>query len=372
MFGGGAGGGGIIPGMAERKKDPREPQDPKQQPIPDETGTYALEESAHPPASPQGGDAPTGTLEVSTRSGPTLPSEGATGTMAVRDAIPEDDPGLMTMEPMAGTGRPRIADAIILKGEEAKAPHLWPPAPGRVLGWPLQGEHAPAFIGRCFLMLFVCAGSWIFQDTPYAGVALRVLILASVGFAVAFYAVRATLAGVSGAPTPPPFVRLSAETGALGESFGVLFLTAVYLLPGILAASFFGWHPLVLLPALAGYMMLPASLLLLSAGGLLRYANPRLAFGVMETGGFRYLLVALPGALLYAFRLALLRDPRFSFAGAVVEGLGFPVLVYTGLAAGLMARERERLADLLLQVGRWADGTEDPLGEEPEDTEAGR
>jgi hypothetical protein len=335
------------------------------------TGTFEIRPPAVPRPEPGSG------TETAAPGPPTSATEHATGTFEIesgRDERDGEDFTAPTIAPMAGGERPRFSEAIVLSGEQVKPPSFRPFTPARFAAWPLSGEHAPDFLARCFRTLLVCAGAWLLGTAPYAGTPLRLIIEGIAALTVFFYLVRVVLAALDKRPDPPPFVRFSMETDAVQESFRVLLLFTIHILPGILIASAMGFDPYALgrtalsvflyfAVLLGGWYLFPASLLLLSVTGRLSALRPAHVLAAAWSGGPLYFLNLLPGAAILVARLTFWKGWEGDFLGAILEGIAFPVLVYTALIVGTIAREKDRVTEVVLAAGRLVLEDEEPDGE---------
>ena len=332
-----------------------------------ETGTFEIRRNPVPEREPDLGPfAPTKTGEPGP---PTSMTEPATGTLEVGGRR-GDDFATPTIAPMSGS-KVKYSEAVVLTEDEIRPPSLNPFTPLRFLAWPLTGEHAPDVLAKCFRTLLICAGAWLLGTAPYAGPPLRGLIECIAAFTVFFYLVRVTLAGIEGKPEPPPFVRLSLETDAVADSWRALFLFALHLLPGLLVAGAMSFDPFALgrtplsvflfyALLLAGWYLFPASLLVLAASGKVSGVRPAFVLQAAWSGGIPYFLNALPGAAILVIRLLFWPVKGGDFFGAILEGLAFPVLVYTALVVGTIAREKPHVTDVVLAANKLAEEAEPP------------
>jgi len=333
------------------------------------TGTFEIRRPAVP--EPDSG------TETAAPGPPTSATEPATGTFEIsgrQDESDGEDFTAPTIAPMAGGERPRFSEAIVLSGEQVKPPSIRPFTPARFAAWPLSGEHAPDFLARCFRMLLVCAGAWLLGTAPYAGPPLRLLIEGIAASTVLFYLVRVVLAALDKRPDSPPFVRFSMETDAVQESFRVLVLFTIHILPGVLVAGAMGFDPYALgetalsvflyfFLLLVGWYLFPASLLLLSVTGRLSALRPAHVLQAAWSGGPFYFLNLLPGTAILIARMTLWRGWEGGFFGAILEGLAFPVLVYTALVVGTIGREKDRVTEVIFAARRLVADDEEPDGE---------
>jgi hypothetical protein len=81
------------------------------------------------------------------------------------------------------------------------------------------------------------------------------------------------------------------------------------------------------------------------------------------SGGPLYFLNVLPGAAILVVRLVFWQGREGDFLGAILEGIAFPVLVYTALVVGTIAREKDRVTEVVIAARELALADEEPRSE---------
>lgn len=291
-----------------------------------------------------------------------VPDEEAKAPARPKPPIPpeEEAPARRGPRPDGGVSEEPLRTARTKERLEREATNedLEPPRfawenAGEILAWPLRGE-AGANVGVAFglylaaLFGMLAAGlliGFIASALPgfgayLSGVVGTLLYLVGLAYLLefAFHLVGATLRGDLAVQ------RVFGAGGGLPEDgLRLLVWVVAYLVPAVFVGLGTGSLLLFGILTVAGWVLIPAAVLLTAASGRIFAGNPVTAIRVVAAAGRSWLVVVVPLVPFLVVRML----PVPGLVVFLTEAISGAILVYTLLLAALLARRSPRVLGIV-------------------------